>query len=80
MIVKFLFDFIANILCGIIGGLQIVSLPIDLIAVLAKITVYGNAIVGIDLMIVIAGCILFWTTTRITFGIVVFIWKMLPFT
>lgn len=80
MIVEFLLDMICGIVGGIIDGLQIVTLPVDLIATLAKITSYGNAIVGSDLMIIIGGCIGFWIALRASFGLAVFVWKLLPLT
>jgi hypothetical protein len=55
------------------------ALPETLIP-LAKVTVYGNYIVGSDLMLIIASSIMFWITARVAVGLPVFLWKLLPFT
>jgi hypothetical protein len=71
---------VGKLICTILDGMKIVTLPVDLIAVLAKVTVYGNYIVGSDLMLIIASSIMFWITARVAVGLPVFLWKLLPFT
>ena len=79
-----IFEFLLKMMCGsvtaLVSSVQIVTLPTDLIATLAKIVSYGNAIVGADVMIVFASSVMFWATLRASVGLFVFLWKLLPFT
>ncbi|MCC8024313.1 MAG: hypothetical protein LIP16_03295 [Clostridium sp.] len=57
-----------------------VTLPVDMINVLASILGYGNWIVGVDLLLVFAACVYFWTMTKLSIGLLLFIWRLLPLT
>lgn len=80
MIVNTLLDLVVNSICGIFHGLEVLSLPIDLIGALVTVLEYGNAIVGTDLMLIIFGSIMGWLAIRTTAGLVIFIWRLLPLT
>lgn len=80
MIVETLLDLVCRLVCGLIDAVQVFSLPTDLVAVLAKLCAYGNAIVGSDLMIITAGCLAFWLGLRASVDLVVFLWGLLPLT
>lgn len=41
MIVMFFVNSVVNILCGVLTGMQILSLPVDLIGALATCVQYG---------------------------------------
>ena len=41
MIVMFFVNSVVNILCGVLAGMQILSLPVDLIGALATCVQYG---------------------------------------
>ena len=46
MIVMFFVNSVVNILCGVLTGMQILSLPVDLIGALATCVQYGQYIMG----------------------------------
>ena len=80
MILTVLLNFTVNCFCGLLNGLKILSLPVDMISALFTIIKYGNYIVGTDLMLIIFGSIMGWLTIRTTVGVVLFIWRLLPLT
>lgn len=80
MIVNVLLNFVVNVFCALFKGLEIVSLPTDMIASLLSIISYGNYVIGADLTMAIFGSIMGWITIRSTVGLVIFIWKLLPLT
>lgn len=80
MILEFLMNIVVNCLCGVMKGLTIVSLPTDAIKALTTVIVYGNHLVGTDLLLTLFGCVMGWITIRCTVGLVVFVWKLLPLT
>lgn len=81
MIVTSLLGFFGGIFTSILTGIgNAVSLPSDLINVLATITGYGAWIVGSDLLLTIFACVTFWTSTKIVIGLFTYIWELLPLT
>lgn len=80
MILEFLLNIVVNCLSGVMKGLQIVSIPTDAIHALVEIIVYGNYVVGTDILLLIFGSVMAWITIRCTVGLAVFIWKLLPLT
>lgn len=82
-----IFEFFINIFVSFIEGIitvissaPFVSIPVDGIYAISKISVYGGWIVGGDLMVVFGSCVFFWSTVKIAAGLVLFIWKLLPLT
>ena len=73
MIFEVLINIVVALLCGLVNGMSLVSLPLDLIR-------YGNYVVGADLMLITFSCIAGWIGIRCTLGLIIFIWKMLPLT
>lgn len=80
MIIELLCQFAAGIFKGIFGLLEVFSLPLDMIMVLTNIIKFGSWVVGADLLLLFVGSVVFWWGVRATFGIVVWIWRMLPLT
>lgn len=80
MILKFLLDMAVSVLCAGMTGLQILTLPVDLIGALATVIQYGQYVIGVDLFAVILGSVAFWITVKCSVGLLVFIWKLLPLT
>lgn len=80
MIFEWFFGIFSWFIEKLIGLLGVFTLPLDLVTVLADITCYGAWIVGDDLLLIVAGCISFWLMIKFTAGLLVFIWKLLPFT
>lgn len=80
MIIQTLVDFAVSILVGAIHGIEFLSLPLDLIEVLGSICAYGSWVVGSDILLIFAGNVAIWTGIKIAYGIIVYIWKLLPLT
>lgn len=81
MIAEGLITLFVSILRMAIAGIgSTVSIPLDTIATLANVCGYGNYIVGMDVLGVFAGLVVFWTTVKCTIGIVLFIWRLIPLT
>lgn len=56
------------------------GLPFDVINGLATFTGYGAWVVGVDLLAVFGASVVFWWVFKGTVGVVVFLWRLLPFT
>lgn len=63
-----------------INGAVVVGIPVDGIAQLAKVCSYGSYVVGADLLLVFASCVLTWMGIKLSVGIFLFVWRLLPFT
>lgn len=62
------------------GAVEIFQLPTQFINVLTSILAYGNWIVGVDIMILFVGCVVFWWVFHMSIGLIVWVWKLLPLT
>lgn len=80
MIIESLVNFAVTLFSGLISGLNFISIPSDFVNVLATVCVYGNWIVGADVLLLFAGCIAAWFSIKISLGVVLFIWEELPLT
>ena len=80
MIVKVLMNIVVNSLCAILQGLEIVSLPVNMIEALSTVLKYGTYIVGNDLLLVVFSSIMGWLTIRTVLGFALFVWRLLPLT
>ena len=61
-------------------GLHALSLPVNLMQAVATFTGYGVWLVGADWIIIFCQCVLFWCSVKLTIGVVLFIWRLLPLT
>lgn len=80
MIGKTLIDVFFGIFRLFFGALEFVGLPTQLISTLSTILVYGNWIVGVDIMALFVGTVVFWWGVHLSIGLAVWLWKMLPLT
>lgn len=80
MIIESLINVAVTLFSGIISGLNFFSIPTDLIDVLATVCVYGNWIVGADVLLLFSGCIASCFLIKMSFGLILFIWEELPLT
>lgn len=78
MIFQVLIDFAVNIISRLIGGLSFFTIPFDFINVLATVCVYGNWLVGADVLLLFAGCVGSWFAIKITAGVVLFVYRLIP--
>lgn len=80
MIVEFFINMFVAFLDTLISAVSMVTLPIDMISALSTVSAYGSWIVGSDLLLIFATCVFTWTTIKIGIGLVLFVWRLLPFT
>ena len=80
MILEFLINIVVNVLCGALTGMQILSLPVDLIGALATCVQYGQYVMGADLFLAVMASAMFWLGLKATAGLLIFVWKLLPLT
>lgn len=80
MIVETLIGLFCGLLDGMLNAVSLVSIPIEGISVLATVTGYGSYVVGADLLLTFAGCVSAWMLLKLTVGIGLFIWRLLPLT
>ncbi len=80
MIVEFFINMFVAFLDTLISAVSMVTLPIDMISALSTVSAYGSWVVGSDLLLIFATCVFTWTTVKIGIGLVLFVWRLLPFT
>lgn len=62
------------------GALEFINLPTQAIGALSTILVYGNWIVGVDILALFAGTVVFWWGVQLSIGVAVWVWEHLPLT
>lgn len=77
MIIEFFLQLILSLLSSIFSSAQFVDIPYQLIEVLGTFLAYGNWIVGSDLLVIIALTVVFWTTVKIAWGGLVYLWLLI---
>lgn len=63
-----------------VSGFKTFNIPVSLVGNLAAFAKYGSYVVGSDLLLTFAACVFFWMSFKLTLGILIFFWKMMPFT
>lgn len=80
MIGEALIDLFFGIFRLLFGAFELFSLPTQLISTLGTILVYGNWVVGVDVLGLFVGSVVFWWGVHLSIGLAVWLWKMLPLT
>ena len=80
MILEGLINIFVGFLLGLLDGLSLLSLPLDLISLLSEFCSYGSYIVGSDLLMLFASLVFTWTAAKLSVGIGIRLWELLPFT
>ncbi|MGC6178130.1 hypothetical protein [Lacrimispora sp. 38-1] len=80
MIIEFFINMFVAFLDTLISAVSMVTLPIDMISAITTVSAYGSWVVGSDLLLIFATCVFTWTTVKIGIGLVLFVWRLLPFT
>ena len=80
MVTETIMQVCSDILISALNGVSTLNLPTALIAILADYTAYGVWILGADLCLAVMSCVMFWIGVKLTLGVVIFIWRLLPFT
>lgn len=80
MIGEALIDLFFSIFSGLFSLVEFVNLPVQLIGVLTNILAYGNWVVGVDVMALFVGTVVFWWGVNLSIGLAVWLWEKLPLT
>lgn len=80
MILETVFQWACNFILGLFSAFDVLSLPLDLISTLYTILCYGTWVVGVDVLLLVSGSIIFWLTFKAGTGLVLWLWKLLPLT
>ena len=80
MILETLISLFSNFIQGLLDMVSIVSLPLDAIEVLHQVCVYGSYIVGSDLLMLFGSLVFTWTTAKLSVGVGIRLWELLPLT
>ena len=80
MILETLITLFSNFIQGLLDMVSIVSLPLDAIEVLHQVCVYGSYIVGSDLLMLFGSLIFTWTSAKLSVGVGIRLWELLPLT
>lgn len=78
MIFQVLIDFAVSLISGLISGLSFFSIPLDFVNTLATVCVYGNWLVGADVLLLFAGCVSTWFGIKLSAGVVLFVYRLIP--
>ena len=81
MVIQAIVDMAVGVLSMLLSGLTgWVTIPFDLMSTLGTITGFGSWIVGGDLLLLLVASVTFWTATKLSLGLALWLWKLLPFT
>ena len=80
MILEVLITLFSNFIQGLLDMVSIVSLPLDAIEVLHQVCMYGSYIVGGDLLMLFGSLIFTWTSAKLSVGVGIRLWELLPLT
>ena len=80
MIILLLWRVILDMLVQTLSTFTAVGIPVHLISVLSDFLLVGIWVVGADLFGATLSVIVFWWVIKFFLGVIVWIWKLLPFT
>lgn len=80
MIGEVLVDLFFGLFRGLFSAVEVIGLPYQTLSALRTILVYGNWIVGVDILILFASIVVFWWVFKMSIGLIVWVWEHLPLT
>ncbi len=80
MIIEFFVTLVTNLLTSALSAAQVLTIPSDIAGALSTFMAYGNYVVGGDLLLLFATSVTTWMTLKLTVGVVLFVWRLLPLT
>lgn len=80
MIGEVLIDLFFGIFSVLFSAIDFMSLPTELIGALSNIMAYGGWVVGIDILALFGGSVVFWWGVHTSIGLAVWVWDKLPLT
>lgn len=79
MILEGLINIFVSFIDFMISGVSVFTLPLDMISAVSTLGAFGSWIVGSDLLMMVGACIFHWTVIKITVGVVLFVYRLIPF-
>ena len=80
MIIQSVIDLCCSVFVSMMNGLSSMPVPTDLMSAMGGLAVYGCWVLGTDLFLAVSACISYWFITKITAGLILFVWELLPLT
>lgn len=81
MILEFLINIFVGLVTTALGAVgPTFTLPLDAVIALKTVLAYGNYVVGVDLLLIMASMVVFWALVKLTIGFVLWVWKLFPLT
>lgn len=80
MIVESLVDVFFRLLSLAFQGFEFIGLPMQAINALQTLLVYGTWVVGADILAIFTGMIVMWWTVKLSVGLFIWLWELLPLT
>lgn len=80
MVGEILIDLFFGIFNTLFSAIDVFQLPTQTVGVLSSILAYGNWVVGIDVMALFVGSVVFWWGVHMSIGLAVWLWEKLPLT
>lgn len=80
MILESVITLFCSMLDGLLSAVSLVQIPTQGITALTNVVGYGAYVVGSDFLLVFCGCVCAWMTLKLTIGISLFLWRLLPLT
>lgn len=79
MIFETLFDWCLELIVSVFSVFEAVEVPTKLVEALYSILCYGTWVVGTDLLSIVFASITFWLSFKASVGLVIWIYKLIPF-
>ena len=80
MIIEGLLDLVFWFIELLFSSFQLISLPTGLLGGLLDFIRVGAWVVGSDILGLAFGTIIFWFTFKLSAGLILFIWRLIPLT
>lgn len=82
MILESLINICVSFVMGLLELITIsgIDILLDAVAALSEFCVYGSYIVGADMLLVFGGLVLTWSVAKLSVGVGIRLWELLPFT
>ena len=82
MILEVLINICFGIIMGLFDLIEFSGVPLlsETASVLSEFCVYGSYVVGADLLLIFGGLVVTWTAAKLSVGVGIRLWELLPFT
>ena len=80
MIIEFFINLVTGFITSALSAAQVLTIPSDIAGALSTFMAYGNYVVGGDLLLLFATSVTTWMGLKLTVGVILFFWRLLPLT